>query len=463
MPEEVNHMLVKPSWKYQTQFAFVRKTNVYLNEAQQWKLSQALTVENQLYDFALSYLNHTYGRKHLDRKVPTGMAKRYLVNRIKALFIAEKYGLKMWSYRKLGLSSHNAQLFLVQLITNFTQYKKRLVQVANQMNEQDRFDFRMNMQTTKHGRHTNSKHKAWYRIGALGFHADNRTILIDLQPDAGLEVLSMHKIKIPDYGMVEIQGNAFQLCTNDIHQLKLKWQHDCTYQLQFVHVQAKPMPVLAGKRAAGLDWNMTKNVFYQRSDGRSFQIPTKIMRKADAYEQAVNRLKSRRDRQLGNQRKLNHKIQRLLTKRAQLLTEIYRQEVVKVARGYEVLVVEKLATKMMRRAGRGKGINRGFNRKLSLIKPFELQQVLANYAWHHGIVMLQTDAYLTTQTEFGTVYHTYHPESERVFPSHFNPNIMIDRDTNAAKNILDWGLHPDHHMKVRLFKRVTPAMVSDVM
>lgn len=456
-------MLVKPSWKYQAQFAFVRKTNVYLNEVQQSKLSQALTVENQLYDFALSYLNKTYGYKHLDRKVPTAMAKRYLVNWIKALFVAEKYGLKVWSYRKLGLSSHNAQLFLVQLVTNFTQYKKQLVQVAHKMNEQDRFNFRMNMQTTKHGRHTNSKHKAWYRIGALGFRAQNRTILIDLQPDTGLKVLSMHKLKIPDYGIVEIQGNAFEMCSNDIHQVKLKWQHDHTYQLQFVHIQDKPAPVLAGKKAAGLDWNMTKNVFYQRSDGKSFQIPGNVMSKADKYEQETNRLKSRRDLRLSNRRKLNKKIQRLSAKRAQLLTETYRRGVAKVVQGYDVLVVERLSTKDMRRLGRGKGINRGFNRKLSLIKPFELQQILANYAWHHGMVMLQTDAFMTTQTEFGTNYHTYHPESERKFPSHFNSQVMIDRDTNAAKNILDWGLHPDHHMKVRMFKKVTPAMVSDVM
>ena len=160
---------------------------------------------------------------------------------------------------------------------------------------------------------------------------------------------------------------------------------------------------------------------------------------------------------------MNQKIQRLSAKRAQLLTETYRREVAKVVQGYDVLVVERLSTKDMRRLGRGKGINRGFNRKLSLIKPFELQQVLANYAWHHGMVMLQTDAFMTTQTEFGTNYHTYHPESERKFPSHFNSQVMIDRDTNAAKNILDWGLHPDHHMKVRMFKKVIPAMVSDVM
>ena len=139
------------------------------------------------------------------------------------MFLRDCYQLKRWNFKKLALSSHNAQLFLVQLITNFAEYKKELVRNNKKMDAKQRFNFKMNIQKNKHGKHTNPKHKSWYRIGGIGFNADNRTILIDLQPQAGLRVISMHKIIIPDYGLLHIQGNAYELCMDtDIQQVKLK-------------------------------------------------------------------------------------------------------------------------------------------------------------------------------------------------------------------------------------------------
>lgn len=464
LKEGVKLMWTKPSYRYQTRFSYVRKTNAYLNAQQVNKLRQALAVENQLYNFALSYLYKTYGYKHIDREVPSSMGKRYLVNHIKDLFISEKYALPRWSVKKLGLSSHNAQLFLVQLITNFAEYKKRLKQNAKNMNKIDRFNFKRNIQKNKRGVHTNGKHKSWYRIGALGFNADNRTILIDIQPKSPLKALSMHKISIPDYGIVHIQGNAFQLCNSkNIHQVKLKWQHDHTYQLQFVHVEEKPDFSIKNQDSIGLDWNMTNNVFYHDSNDHQVTIPQWVIAKVDRYEHQINQLKSKRDLGHSYKQKLNRKIQRLSAKRSQLLVETYRQKMPEVVQNHKVIVVERLDTKTMRRDGHGRGADRGFNRKLTLIKPAVLQSCLANYAWEHGCRVITVDSYKTSQVEFGTKYIHKHTLSEREFESGNNSNVMIGRDVNAAKNILDWGLHPDHHIKVKLFSKVKPQMVADFM
>lgn len=457
-------MWVKPSYKYQTQFAYVRKTNVFLNSQQQEKLLNALEVENRLYNYALSYLYKTYGYKHIDRNLPTSMGKRYLVNSIKDLFINEKYGLRRWNFKKLFLSSHNAQLFLVQLITNFAEYKKQLKQTARNMNKRDRFNFKRNIQKNKHGIHTNQKHKSWYRIGGLGFNADNRTILIDIQPKTPLRALSLHKVSIPDYGVVHIQGDAFQLCNDKhIHQVKLKHQPDNTYQLQFVHIEEKPDFSIQGKDSIGLDWNMTDNVFYHDSNDHEVSIPDWVMRKANGYEQQINQLKSKRDLGYSHRQKLNRKIQRLSAKRSQLLVEMYRKKMPDVVQNYKVIVVERLSTKSMRHYGRGRGCDRGFNRKLALIKPAILQSCLANYAWKHGCRVIAVNAYKTSQVEFGTDHVHKHPLDKRVFRSDVNPNVVIGRDVNAAKNILDWGLHPNHHIKVKLFNKVKPQMVADFL
>lgn len=457
-------MWVKPSYKYQTKFGFVRKTNAYLDEGQQEKLQKALIVENRLYNFALNYLYKTYGKTHIDRKVPTGMARNYLVSRIKKLFLQKYYGLSRWNFKKLSLSSHNAQLFLVQLVVNFTEYKKELQRNNKLMSSKDRYNFKMNITKDKRDHHKNRHHKSWYRIGGIGFHADNRTIIIDLQPKTPLKVLSMHKIRIPDYGAIYIQGNAFQLCKDkNIHQVKLKWQHDHTYQLQFVHVQEKPDFDIQDKDSAGLDWNMTDNVFYHDSDDRSFSLPDFVVQKADIYEKIINHLKSKRDRTRIHKRKLNRQIQRLAVKRSQLLAEAYRKAVPKVVGNHRVLVIERLSTKDLRKLGKSDAKARGFNRKLALIKPGELQTILGNYAWKHNVRVIKVDSYKTSQVEFGTNHVHKHPLTERKFSSAENPRKVIGRDVNAAKNILDWGLHPDHHVKVRRFNRVTPAMVADFM
>lgn len=457
-------MWTKASRKYQNKFGFVRKTNAYLSEEQIDKHQRALKVENELYNFALSYLTKTYGRTHIDRDVPTKVGKQILANKIKAMFIDEKYGLTRWKVKKLNLSSHNAQLFLIQLITNFAEYQKELRKNAKNMDERARFNYKMNITHDKRGKHHNSKHKSWYRIGGIGFNADNRTILINLQPKTPLRVVSMHKIIIPDYGMIHIQGNAYDLCqSDDIQQVRLKWQHDHTYQLQIVHIAEKPNFDIKNQDSIGLDWNMTNNEFYHSSNDDQFFIDDWVVKKADQYENKINELKSKRDKFHKHVKKLNKKIERYSAKRTQLLVEFYRKKIPEVVANHKVIVIERLNTKDMRKPGKSSGKDRGFNRKLSLIKPYILQTILANYAWKHDVRVIKVDAYKTSQTEFGTMCVHKHPLSEREFPSDVCPGKVIKRDLNAAKNILDWGLHPDHHIKVKLHPKVKPRMVADFM
>ena len=90
-----------------------------------------------------------------------------------------------------------------------------------------------------------------------------------------------------------------------------------------------------------------------------------------------------------------------------------------------------------------------------------VKQILCNYAWKHGAVVIKVDAYKTSQVEYGTNFVQKHSlDDPRTWVSEYSEKT-IKRDLNAAKNILDWGLHPDHHYKVRKFKKVEPEMVAD--
>lgn len=73
------------------------------------------------------------------------------------------------------------------------------------------------------------------------------------------------------------------------------------------------------------------------------------------------------------------------------------------------------------------------------------------------------EAYKTSQVEYGTEFIQKHSlDSPRTWISDYSGKKII-RDLNAARNIRDWGLHPDHHIKVKLFPKVQPSMVSELV
>ena len=102
----------------------------------------------------------------------------------------------------------------------------------------------------------------------------------------------------------------------------------------------------------------------------------------------------------------------------------------------------------MRRRGRGSAQSRGFNRRLALVKPDRLSEITTWAAQRAGTTLLKVDPYHTSQVEFGQHPSTAKKRglSEREWTSPFTGEL-IDRDINAAKNILAWGLNPSDHAK----------------
>ena len=112
--------------KKSNKFGYTRQYHISLSYEQIRLHQKAIQVQNALYQFALKYLYKTYGYKHVGRPLPHGRSVSFLNNQIKAMFIQEKYGLKRWNSKQLGLSSHAADEFLKTVFTNFSQYRKRL-------------------------------------------------------------------------------------------------------------------------------------------------------------------------------------------------------------------------------------------------------------------------------------------------------------------------------------------------
>ena len=437
-------------------FAFTEKLKVTLSCGQNCQHVHALMVQDQLFNYSLKYMYKTYGRTHIDRTIPTGINRNRLINHIIRLFLNEKYQLKRWNYRVLSLSSHNAQLFLQTLIINFTEYQK-LLRAGFNWSDKIKFQYKQNIIKDKNGKHKNPHHNSWYKRGHLRFNLKSKTRAVEIQTNTPIQILSAHVIKVPNFGILHLHKHASEYDFYNVKVIKLKRKDDGTYQLQIVHVRSKAKANVQAKPAIGIDWNMTNNMAYHDSNNRQYQLPPEVIVKADGYERQLNQLKRKRSLTHGSPKQLTKKIQKLSAKRAQLLTEAYRRLAIEIVDPVAVLVMEKIGAKDMR-----KSTGKAKNRKLALLKPYEAKKVIQNRAFKQGVTVVEVDAYKTSQVEYGTGRIAKHPLSQREWLSPITGK-HIDRDHNAAQNILDWGLHPSHHIKVKIFPKVAAAMVSAII
>ena len=442
-----------------TKYLRVRRFRLVATPALIAKHARNLEVENQLHNYAVRYLEKAYGRKHLERPLPTTkIGKATLINdEIIPRFAHDVYHHEgRWNGKKLGLHSQAAQEFLVTLITNFGEYRKVLKKAAK-MTDEEKVAYRDNRDRN------NPQHRSWYRKGSLSYlrnGASHKTVSL---PDNGqIEVLSPHWIKIQDYGEIQVVENIKHLATARLVTSKIKRKDDGTYELQLVlknEVERKPPRTMIGA-----DWNMKDNKVFHTSDDEKvylnyLELPDKrlvdVNVKADQYETTINKLKrcrSIKEKHLSADSKqladLSKQIRYYSARRANLLTERYRQIAWQMFAKYDLIAIEELDAKEMRKENQAwsEAANRGKNRKLAKVKPYEIALLLKQVADREGKTLLKVDSYKTSQVEFGKQYQEKHHPSERQWVSKYTGKL-IDRDLNASCNILTWALDPKKHIK----------------
>lgn len=442
-----------------TEYIRVRRYRLVATPELVKKHQANLTVENQLHNYALKYLERAYGYKHLSRKFPsTRTGKTYVIkDEILPSFLKENCGLKRWDSRKVGLHSQAAYQFLLTLLTNFGEYRKVLRKAAK-MSNQEKEDYRNN----KH--HNNPRHRSWYRKGSLNYlrnGASHQTVSL---PDNGqIAVLSAHHIKIQDYGSLQVVENIINLKHQKIVTSKIKHKRDNYYELQLVFKDR--LPRRNPTDVCGVDWNMKDRKIFHTSDNKKLYFDKFVSVKADKYERIINGLKSRRDKAtwLGQNsrrmQRLNNLIRFYNIRRVNILNNYYRYLTKQLFSDYDLLVVEKLGVKEMRQKSQNlntKG-NHTKNRRLVKIKPYELQQCLKQVADKSGKTLVLVDSYKTSQVEYGTDYQEKHSlNGPRAWISKYTGK-KIDRDLNASQNILEWGLNPEKHIKLKDYPALKPS------
>ena len=462
--------------KKSNKFGYTRQYHISLSYQQIELYEKAISTQNELYQFTLKYLYKTYGRKHIGRPLPFGIGINIISNKIKALFIKEKYGLERWNVKKLGLSSHAANEFLKTTFTNFAQYRKRLEQ-ARKMSDTEKYNFRMNITKDKNGKHKNPKHRSWYRKGSMNFLRNNnsfRTITSQKLLNGNTKLVSPHHLNVADFGEMMVFENLKNINFEEIALTKIKRLPDNTFRLQITFTREKKR--VPQDKVVGADWNMFKNEIFRTSENKGIFIPKQVIKKASILEFEKDRFKSLRDNEY-NQRgktalwqKYQRKQAKLSAKRANILTETYRTLAHKLVDDFDTIIIEKIDVFEMRKRSlsMNKRQNKGKNKRLALIKPYELSKIVESLVNRQNKTLIKVDSYKTSQVEYGTKYESKHElkevneDGKRIYISAYTGK-KIDRDYNAALNIKEWGLHPEKHIKLRDYPKLKASNLVEII
>jgi putative transposase len=405
-----------------------------LSEKQIARFETNLLKEEALFNFANSYLEKVYGYKHLDRFIPTSqIGKKNLAYKLVKMF-NEKYPT-----RKKELHSQAAMYLMEELINNFVEYRKTLYK-ASFMTDEQKADYKAN----KHK--NNSKHKSWYRKGSIAYYHKYGKIknIVSLPANGQATILSPHHIKIQDkeYGDIFVVENLEQYKGLKIVTTKLKRFKNGKFELQLV-LSVETCDTVVSK-ATGYDWNMTNNEILTSSDGNKYKVPDAIIKKLNDIADEVALL----DRDIDiNIKKMNRdqkikliKREKLFRKFVNIRDEYYKQLAILIEQNNDLVVVEELTSKDFRKK---KNTANKLNHKLAVLAPYRLFEILEWRLNANGKVLGRVDPSYTSQVEFGTHILEKHDLSEREWLN--ASGKLIDRDANAAKNILDWYLHPKNH------------------
>ena len=91
---------------------------------------------------------------------------------------------------------------------------------------------------------------------------------------------------------------------------------------------------------------------------------------------------------------------------------------------------------------------KGMNKKLALAKPATMRDFIIQRANKIGATVVLVNPDFTSQIEFGVLHEPKKiPLDVREWISEFTGRL-IERDYNAAWNILFWGLYPEYHYLV---------------
>lgn len=472
-----------------------RFKDAFLTTDQGQLLTRQLNVLMSIRKFTLKYLEKTYGVKHLKKHFPsTQTEKARLISKIVTFWVAKQFTgnersvkhdrkghVKLYRYDKKRFLVHSASLQknLVELLTNFGEYRKQLQETILHGSVESRKKYFYNQNGN------NRQHYKAVHAGSLSYQRTLRTVVF---PCTGsmkpyVKVISNHQILLPDYGVVTIKENMHKMLTSDVRTIMLVKQSNGRIDVH-IAIQKARCRKRHNLRMNAVDWNLTNNVPYTDIYNHPYEIGKKTLGRvfelSNRYDQNHHDLSilanhggrhaRRYQVQLKRLNKTSHKLSYILDDR-------YYEIVNQLAKENDYLAAESLNYNQMVKERASKNQNKA-NRRFMIVKPARLHQLLLSACNRYGTTLVDVDCYKTSQMIYGTHYHCEkYPTSRRDWYSDF-VNREILRDQNSACNILNWALHPNQHIKVyerkmenyrrqktgkKLLSKITGSMVISIL
>ena len=424
----------------QTEVVYTRKFKVELSEDQKLKHTLGLQEQNKVFNYVLKYLERTFGYKHLTRPYPLKtIQKQMLSDKLRKMYMQEFYQKNRWDERLTHLHSQAFNELVTTLITNFGEYLKELRNLSKLTDEQKQ------AYKVKTGR-------SWYTKGSLSYMGGSKTTkTITLPSNNTAKIVSKHKIKTPWFSTITVKDNLNKYKKEHLCLVKLKKVTETIYELHLVFKKKTDRVEPIVKK--GADWGMSNNKIWHLTDNTEVIFDSGVLKRVYDLTDTIKKRKSELDRLTHIKKtskrylRLKDKLRKLEVKQKNTLVNYYRNLAVGMFNETDLLVVEDLSLKDMRREKSRNPQTRGFNSKLSIIQPYAQVQILKQRANRLGKTLVLVDSYKTTQVEYGTL-NIYKPSlSERQWISEYSGEL-IDRDLNASRNILEWGLEPSKHYKL---------------
>lgn len=442
-----------------------RFKDVFLTTDQEQLLTCQLDVLMNIRKFTLKYLERTYGIKHLKKHFPdTQIEKAALISKIITFWVTKQFTgnehgvkqdrkgqIKSYRYDKKRFLVHSASLQknLVELLTNFGEYRKKLQETILHGSVESRKKYFYNQKGN------NRQHHKAVHAGSLSYQRTLRSVVF---PCTGsmkpyVKVVSNHQILLPDYGVVTVKENMHKMLTSNVRTIMLVKQSNGRVDVH-VAIQKTRCRKRHNLQMNAVDWNLTNNVPYTDIYNHPYEIKDDILKQVfkltNRYDQNHHNLSILANH--GRRHTKRYQIQLIrLNKTSRKLSYVldnrYHEITNQLASENDYLAVESLNYNQMVKERASKNQNKA-NRRFMIVKPARLHQLLLEACNRSGTSLIDVDCYKTSQMIYGTHYHCEkYPTSKRDWYSDF-ANREILRDQNSACNILNWALHPDQHIKV---------------
>lgn len=358
--------------------------------------------------------------------------------------------LRKDSYYKEILSSKHISrlsinLMIQTLLTNYKVYLDKQYKLNNASNKQ---------QKKLLANHNGSKKT----YGKPRYKRDRyTTIPISNNSSQNGNSIRIHRksIDMPFFKNIKTKQNNDNLSDKQIKIIHVKelvpeqkYQLVIIYEKEVVEKEVNENPT-----QIGIDLNMANDEIFCDSNNNIIKIPTKINNKLNLIDEEISLLDSLISQCDNNKskehRRLLYKRHKLFRKFNNILKDFYAKTINQIIHQSDIICIEDLNSRNMRYENQPKTrLTKNVNKKLSKVKFFQIKERFIQTAENLGKTLILVDARYTSKTCncCGHINHDLGLEKTWTCP---NCGININRDLNAAQNILDFGTLTKEHSIVR--------------